>query len=224
MDCSKQDLMKFRSALLISLIIISVTAFGQTSLGFFAGVNSAKLKGDSPSKASYKSQIGLNAGLYLDIKLSKLVILSFQPTYVQEGTKVLYSIPWEKKPVDSIRIKLNYFSVPILVKISSLNQRFYALAGIETGFLLNGYGEYTEGGDENVSLTDEVSKFNFSIVFGAGLRFPLKFGRLYLELRYAQSIVDLTDEPVEQSYVPRVKTAGIRFNFGYEIPLSKRNK
>ena len=203
------------------LLLFSVTVLGQTSLGFFGGLNSGKLKGDAPGKASYKSLIGFNGGLYLDVKVSKLITLSFQPTYTQEGTRVFYSIPWEKEPVDSLRIRLNYFTVPILVKVSSVNQRFYALAGVETGFLLDGY---VEGGDEKQSLTDEISKFNFSIVFGAGLRFPLKFGRLFLELRYAQSIIDLTDEPNDLSYVPRIKTAGLRFNVGYEIPLSKRNK
>jgi hypothetical protein len=203
------------------LFLFSVTVSGQTSLGFFAGLNSGKLKGDAPIKASYHSSIGFNGGVYLDVQLSKLVTLSFQPTFSQEGTKVFYSIPWEKEPVDSLRIRLNYIAIPILVKVSSLNQRFYALAGVETGFLLNGFAE---GGDEKVSLTDEISKFNLSIVFGAGLRFQLKFGRIFLELRYAQSIIDLTDEPYDQSYVPRIKTAGIRFNVGYELPLSKRNK
>ncbi len=210
-----------RISLFILLSLFAGTATAQTYLGFFAGINSGKLKGDAPGKASYKSLIGFNGGLYLDVKVSKLVTLSFQPTYTQEGTRVFYSIPWEKEPVDSLRIRLNYFTIPILVKVSSLNQRFYALAGVETGFSLDGYAE---GGDEKVSLTNEISQFNLSIVFGAGLRFPLKYGRLFLELRYAQSIVDLTDEPVNQSYVPRVKTAGLRFNFGYELPLSKRKK
>ncbi len=210
-----------RISLFILLSLFAGTATAQTYLGFFAGINSGKLKGDAPGKASYKSLIGFNGGLYLDVKVSKLVTLSFQPTYTQEGTRIFYSIPWEKEPVDSIHVRLNYFTIPILVKVSSLNQRFYALAGVETGFLLDGYAE---GGDEKVSLTNEISQFNLSIVFGAGLRFPLKYGRLFLELRYAQSIVDLTDEPVNQSYVPRVKTAGLRFNFGYELPLSKRKK
>jgi len=201
-----------RISLFILLSLFAVTATAQTYLGFFAGINSGKLKGDAPGKASYKSLIGFNGGLYLDVKVSKLVTLSFQPTYTQEGTRVFYSIPWEKEPVDSIHVRLNYFTIPILVKVSSLNQRFYALAGVETGFLLDGY---VEGGDEKESITNEISQFNLSIVFGAGLRFPLKYGRLFLELRYAQSIVDLTDEPVDQSYVPRIKTAGLRFNFGY---------
>jgi hypothetical protein len=195
----------------------------QTYLGFFGGINIGKLKGDAPDRATYKSSIGFNGGLYLDVKVSKLVTLSFQPTYTQEGTRVFYTIPEEREPIDSIHIKLNYAAIPILVKVNSLNQRFYALAGVETGFLLDGYAKYTET-EEQTSLTDEISQINLSVVFGAGLRIPLKFGRIYLELRYAQSIIDLTDEEVEESYVPRIKTAGTRLNVGYEIPLSKRKK
>jgi hypothetical protein len=212
-----------RFLLLFFLALFSYGLSGQTYLGFFAGINNGKLKGDAPPRATYKSSIGFNGGLYLDVQVSKLVTLSFQPTYTQEGAKVSYSVPDVKEPVDSIRIRLNYAAIPILVKVSSLNQRFYALAGIETGFLLDGNAKYTET-EEQTSLTDEVSQINLSVVFGAGLRIPLKFGRIYLELRYAQSIIDLTDQESDQSYVPRIKTAGTRLNVGYEIPLSKRNK
>jgi hypothetical protein len=212
-----------RFLLLFFLALFSYGLSGQTYLGFFAGINNGKLKGDAPPKATYKSSIGFNGGLYLDVQLSKLVTLSFQPTYTQEGAKVFFSVPDVKEPVDSIRIRLNYAAIPILVKVSSLNQRFYALAGIETGFLLDGNAKYTET-EEQTSLTDDISQINLSVVFGAGLRIPLKFGRIFLELRYAQSIIDLTEEEVDESYVPRIKTAGTRLNVGYEIPLSRRDK
>jgi hypothetical protein len=212
-----------KCVLFVFLLFLSCGLISQTYLGFFVGINNGKLKGDAPRRASYKSSIGFNGGIYLDVKVSKLITLSFQPTYTQEGARVFYTVPDQKEPVDSLRIRLNYFAIPILVKVSSLNQRFYALAGVETGFLLDGYAKYTET-EEQTSLTDEIAQINLSVVFGAGLRFPLKFGRIYLELRYAQSIIDLTDEEVDESYVPRIKTAGTRLNVGYEIPLSKRKK
>jgi hypothetical protein len=204
-------------------MLLSVGLSAQTYLGVFAGINNGKFKGDAPNRATYRSSVGFNGGIYLDVKVSKLITLSLQPTYTQEGTRVFYTLPDEKEPVDSISIKLNYAAIPILVKVSSLNQRFYAMAGVETGFFLDGYAKYTET-EEQTSLTDEISQINLSVVFGAGLRIPLKFGRIYVELRYAQSIIDLTDEEVDESYVPRIKTAGTRLNVGYEIPLSKRNK
>lgn len=39
-----------------------------------------------------------------------------------------------------------------------------------------------------------------------------------------QGLINLTDEPIEKSYVPRVKTAGFKILFGIEIPLKKIDK
>jgi hypothetical protein len=47
------------------------------------------------------------------------------------------------------------------------------------------------------------------------------FGNLFVELRYAQGLINLTDEPVDESYIPRVKTTGFKLFTGYRIPLSK---
>ena len=206
-------------SLLSIFFFFAVTLSGQTHIGFFAGLNSAKLKGDSPNKASYKSLMGLNAGAYIDVKLGKIIYLSFQPSYSQEGTRVFYSLNPIDEPVDSLRIRLNYFSLPILVKITSTNQRFYALSGIETAYLLD---SFIKSGDEKENLTSDISSINVAIVFGAGLRIPLKFGRLFVEVRYTQGLINLTDEPLDKGYIPRVKTSGLKFFVGYELPLSKK--
>lgn len=217
--------MKKSILILLPLLLILLPAIvkTQTSLGFFAGLNSSKLKGDSPEYAFYKSLTGLNAGAYLDVQLSKIVFLSFQPSYSQEGTRVFYDVSGQDKAVDSLRVRLNYFSLPILVKITSTNKRWYALSGIETGYLLN---SFIDNGAEKEDLKDDILSINVAIVFGAGLRIPLKFGRIFIELRYTQGLINLTDEPLEDtsSAIPRVKTSGIKFLAGYEIPLSKNKK
>ncbi len=70
-------------------------------------------------------------------------------------------------------------------------------------------------------MTADIAEINIALAFGAGLRIPLKYGRLFLELRYSQGLVNLTDEVVFTSEIPRVKTSDIRILFGYEIPLYK---
>lgn len=209
----------FLLPLLLAFLFPAIVS-SQTSLGIFAGLNSAKLKGDSPKYASYKSLMGLNAGVYLDVKLSKLIYLSFQPSYSQEGTRVMYDVSDSDELVDSLQIKLNYFSLPILLKVTSTNKRFYAIAGIETSYLLDSYIKYKEG-EEKEDLTSDVAELNIALAFGAGLRIPLKFGRIFIELRYSQGLVNLTDEPIYKSEIPRVKTSDFRILAGYEIPLSK---
>jgi len=187
-------------------------------VGIFAGLNSSKLNGDVPDKAKYKSLMGANFGAYFDLKLSKSIWLSFQPSYSQEGTRIFYTVQGMEEPVDSIKVRLNYFALPLFLKVSSTNERWYALAGLEAAMLLNSavYSHDVEQ-DTDISIVD----WNIAVHFGAGIRIPIGFPRLFVELRYSQGLIDLTDEPIDKSYIPRVKTSGFKLLAGIEIPISK---
>lgn len=178
----------------------------------------SKLSGDVPNKAKYKSSTGLNIGANIDIQLSKTIFLSLQPSYSQEGTKISYTLPDSPTPVDSISIGLNYFSLPILLKITTVNERYYALAGFEPALLLNSSQTID---DKEQEIDANVTEFNLAMQFGVGLRIPIGFPRLFIELRYSQGLVNLTDDPIAQNSIPRVKTSGMKIIVGIEIPLKK---
>lgn len=199
----------------------SYLSSAQSYVGVFAGLNSSKLNGDVPDKAKYKSLMGANMGAYIDIKLSNIVWLSLQPSYSQEGTKISYTVAGMEKPVDSISIRLNYFSLPLFLKVSSTNERWYALAGLEAAALLNSSVK-SHDIEQDVDLS--LVKWNLAMHFGAGIRIPVGWPRLFVELRYSQGLVNLTDEPVDKSYIPRVKTTGFKLLAGIEIPISKSKK
>jgi hypothetical protein len=193
-------------------------SFSQPYAGVFGGINNSKLSGNAPQKASYKGLIGIEAGAHLDLKIGKSVWISIQPSYSQQGTRISYKV-WNKYgAVDSIRIRLNYFSVPVLLKVSFINQRFYAIGGIETAYLLD---NSVTSHDEKQDIDLKISEWNVAILFGIGIHIPLGFPRLFAELRYAQGIINLTDEPISASYIPRVKTTGFRVLTGIEIPLKR---
>jgi hypothetical protein len=204
--------------LLMALVSFSILLYGQSYIGIFGGLNSSGLFGDAPKNAKYKSLMGANVGAYIDLNLGKGMFLSFQPSYTQEGTRIFYTLSGVEEPVDSIRIRLNYFSIPLLLKVTSTNKRYYALAGIETGLLLD---SYASSHDIKEDIKADVAKWNVAIHFGAGIKIPVGYPRLFVELRYAQGLINLTDEPIEESYVPRVKTAGFKVLVGIEIPLKK---
>jgi len=209
-----------KAAVLLIFILTTYESNAQPYIGVFGGLNSSKLAGDVPSKAKYEGLMGANVGAYVDIKLAKIVWISLQPSYSQEGTKISYSVRGQIDPVDSVRIRMNYFSLPLLVKVSSTNGRFYALGGIETAFMLSN-NISSNGISQETDI--EISDINIAIHFGAGIRIPIGLPRLFVELRYTQGLIDLTDEPVDKSYIPRVKTVGFKVLAGIEIPLS-RNK
>lgn len=211
--------MKLRIIIIVYLIpALFFSAGAQPYLGLWAGGSFSKLSGDSPDRANYKGLFSLSFGANLDLKISKSVYVSIQPSFSQEGTKVFYNVPFVYEPVDSARIRLNYVSLPLLFKVSGTNQRFYAIGGVETSYLI---GSYLKTSTYEGDLDEDVSDMNITVVFGAGLWIPLGSPRLCVELRYGQGIVNLTDQSYDESYIPRVKTSGFRLNIGLEVPLKK---
>lgn len=202
------------------LILFSSISMGQPAIGLTAGLNTSKFYGDTPEDARYTSIMGANLGAFIDAKLAHGIYLSFQPSYSQEGTNVSYMVPGKEESVDSIKIRLNYFSLPVLLKVTSTNQRFYALAGIETAMLLNSSATI---GDQKGEIGTEIAQWNFAMHFGAGIRFPVGKPSLFVEVRYTQGLMNITDEQVNNSYIPRVKSSGLRIVTGIEIPLRKSN-
>ena len=206
--------------LLFILLLISSLSFGQSDLGVFIGFNNSKLAGDAPANSSYNSLKGINAGAYFDLKLSNSLLLSIQPSYTQEGTKISFKVSGQEEPVDSIKIRINYFSLPFLLKVTTSNKRFYALGGIETGILLS---SFLETNDSKEDIGVDVESWNLAMHFGVGLRIPIGFPRLFVELRYTQGLVNLTNEPLDKNIIPRIKTNGFKVLAGIEIPLQKSN-
>lgn len=207
--------------LILLFAFISSLSIGQSYVGVFVGMNSSKLSGDAQANSFYNTYIGINAGVNIDLRLTKSLKLSLQPSYSQEGTKISYNVSGKEEPVDSIKIRLNYFSLPLLLKVATANNRFYAIGGLEAGFLLN---SFMSSHDIEEDINVAVNELNLAIQFGVGLRIPIGFPNLYVEARYAQGLLNLTDEPLDADLIPRVKTNGFKVLVGIEFPLQKSNK
>jgi len=201
--------------IMVTLLFFSTLCMGQVTLGAFGGLNSSKLSGDVTANGSYKTLMGGNFGAIIDVKLPKGLNLSLQPSYSQEGTRVFYTVKGVDEPVDSVKIRLNYFSLPLILKITSTNERFYALSGIETAMLLKAS---TIIGEDSEDLPD-VAQWNIAVHFGAGIRIPVGYPSIFVELRYSQGLLNLTDEPLNTNIIPRVKTTGFKILAGVEFPL-----
>ncbi len=199
------------------------TSHAQLSLGVIGGINTIKFKGDKPKNAYYKSSLGLEFGLLLDLKLSDHVIMSLQPSYMQKGSKISFSVPDEKEVVDSIRIRFDYIGIPLIFKIDANNKRFYALGGVEAGFPVNAYAEYINQPGEKYDLSSIISNINIVMHFGVGYRIPIRKSILSIEGRYVQGFNNVIhEESPDYPYLPRVKTGGFKLLVSYEIPLFGR--
>lgn len=209
---------KFIFLFFMALICFPLLTYSQSKIGAYAGINLGKLSGDTPQDATFKNLSGLNAGAHLDIKLTTATSLNMGIRYLQLGTKVFYKVPKVEDLVDSLQLRLNYFTIPLSFKVNSTNERFYASAGIEAGYLLN---SKLLSNDIDQEIDFDISEFNVSVHFGVGMKIPLGYPVLFIEANYSQGLINITDVPTAQTAIPRVKTNGFNVLAGIEIPLSK---
>lgn len=214
--------MRHKLLLLILFFTIQSISFAQVNIGFQGGINSSKLNGDAEPNTAYKSKVGAIFSAFVDIPVSKSIAISIQPSYSQEGTKISHIKKDSYYPVDSLKVKLNYFSIPVLVKVSSNNKKFYAIGGIESALLLNNELTYNDGSSEPLDIS--VNSWNFSIQFGAGYKFAIGNTILFVEARYAQGLDNITEDPIVNDLIPRVKSSSYKLLTGIEIPLTSRKK
>jgi hypothetical protein len=154
----------------------------------------------------------------VEIKLTKNVFISLQPSYIQKGTRIAFEVEGQKERVDSVEVNLDYFSVPILVKVSTRNERYYVLGGLEFGYLIK--AQHITSTEEN-DIKDDLDDYDVAVQFGAGYAHPLRRSRIFIEARYVQSVKNvISDEPVDDAALGvRLKNTGWIFCAGIMFGL-----
>ena len=192
-----------------------------SSIGVFAGADLSFLTGDAPKDASYSGKPGFLAGLSVEFNLNKDIKILLQPNYSLRNTKVLYDVG-DPELRDSLLVKFNYFRVPVVVKINAFNGVTYFLSGLDFGYLLNSKLSKTDIPSEETDISYLVNSFDLSAVFGFGVNFNIKSNSLYLELRYSQGLLNMSNNDVNKfdSYLPtRFRLAGLQLLTGFNFNL-----
>jgi hypothetical protein len=212
-----------RTILCLIILLMGSLWFGmlsaETSLGTIGGLTRFQLDGDRPDKAAYRTITGGMVGGILEFSLTKSVTLSLQPSYIQKGTKIAFEVEGQKERVDSVDVKLDYFSVPVLVKVLTRGRRFYVLGGLEFGYLLD--ARYVTS-TEDSHIKDELEKYDLAVQFGVGYFIPVGRSRIFAEARYDQSILNVkSDEEshTDERFGLRLKNSGWIFCAGFLIGL-----
>lgn len=174
----------------------------RASFGLKAGVNISNMRFKDVVGIDSKSRTGFVGGLFTNFPLGKVV--SFQPEflYSEMGGKI--------KPRTNIspevNQKLNYFSIPLLLKFS-LSQHFALLFGPQLDFLTGAEAKVNEVSTSNESNFD---KNDFALTGGIQVWFGHHFG---LDGRYIYGTKDvLKSNPNGKYYNQGFQfTANIRF-------------
>jgi hypothetical protein len=213
--------MRFFQTCFLGVILFLAYSPGisQPEVGLYVGINNSKLVGDGPSLGSFKYIRGFLGSAHIDFELSENVSLSLQPGFKTGGAKLAFKDTISQQTRDSLKINLLTFSLPLLLKINSFNERVYFAGGFTVDFSVSAKAD---NGVEKIDVSDEINKLNLNALFAIGYRIPVHTTDAYLELRYLQGLVNLSDQRnQEDAYLPRVKTSAIQLLFGLQFPIRK---
>jgi len=196
-------------------------AAAQISVGAVLGVNRTGLSGDKPDGTSFSTSAGPIAGLILEIPVAKGVAIVLQPGYRQSGANIGFQVPDQEEPVDSLRFRMDYFSIPILLKVITDGGRWYVTSGVDLG-LLTSATLSTVSGSQEMDVKDALTDVDLAVIFGVGRMFPVGRPRITAEIRYSQSLFNLAGDSTAQDLPVRFRASGFQLLAGVLLPLGGR--
>lgn len=215
--------MKKTTAILIIALsgLVSMQASSQTSAGPLAGLNFNSLSGDAPAGTEYSSGFGYMFGISSETYFAKDLKIVIQPNYSQYTTTIAFDVG-QKDYKDSLKLSANFFRVPVLVKFEALNGVTYFTSGLDIGFLSKAsYNDLNKTLDDK-DITEMFNSVDVAALFGVGAALPLGSFTGSGELRYSQSLLNLssqTNSSLFSSLSPRFRFSGFQFqlNFSYKF-------
>jgi hypothetical protein len=202
-------------------LVEATSANAQFAVGAQVGVNLTSLSGDAPSNTSYKSGTGFAAGIVGEIPLAENVKLSLQPMYLQRPFTLAVKLPEEEEERDSVDFRLDYVTMPILLKVVTGSGKTYVSGGVNLGYLVDATATTSTGSSDVSRLFHEI---DLSADFAFGVQLPIGSPLLTLELRYEQAILNIAnseENPDEESLPVRFRTSGFQFYAGVLLPLGR---
>lgn len=173
--------------LLLILLILSLVSRGLAEMGIKTGINKTDLHFSIRiPNVSFDSRSTWLIGLFYAFNISKHVTLQPEIFYAQKGgiSKETFS-----KEVITINHKLSYIEIPLLVKFKIPNKSFIKplfFFGPYAAYCLNAKAEQTAFREtEEIDLEKYIKKWDFGLVFGAGLEFNLKGMNFLVDARYS---------------------------------------
>lgn len=156
--------MKKSFLLLAAIAFAGITSFAQTtstvtespvSFGLRAGINLAKISGESQSSGTL---IGLNAGAFATFHLSSSFGIQPELAWSTLGAKQ-----------DDDKLVSNYITLPVMAKYTFANSGFSLLAGPQIGVLLSAKLKLN---GQSIDNKDAYKSTDFAGVAGAEFEIP----------------------------------------------------
>lgn len=219
------------------LLLAAGMLYAQVSVGLRGGVNFARATFDVETMDLENVNKEYLPGAYItvpvEVQLANFFALQAEPAYIQKGINLSQETEVDDESGHIIMYeadlstRINYLTLPVLAKgfLGNDNLRFYAVAGPEVGYALNGKHKMemslTNGDKINEEIEEdidfdeeEISRFDFGILFGAGVEVKAGPGSVILDGRYNLGLYDIDrDEEIKAEMLNR----GIAVSVGYML-------
>jgi len=206
-----------RKIIILTLIIVFTTTsliLAQTRVGLFGGINSTSFNGDDPPNANFASNYGYNIGASTDFYIAEDIALNTQPMYSSQSTVLQYEVPYQYEKYDSISVINDYFEIPVNLKIIANNQMAYVTAGVSLAIPLSSTAKNNSNGNTQ-DIIDRYETYVILANFGVGIQFSIGKPMLFIELRYSQSLTNLTQLIIQEVEIKnKLKSTGIHLQTG----------
>jgi hypothetical protein len=178
----------------VCLAVMAFTgAYSQFTVGPKAGLNVSTISSEKGLNDYIKYRQGLNAGMFLNYRLSSSFGLQTELMYSQQGCAIKgIDFDISGTPFFDAKLKatLHYLNIPVLVDYKLGQTGIYLELGPQVGFLL-GDNYYADNKSIDKYLKDympSMSKVDFSMVGGVGYHFD--FG-VSVSARYSYGFFDV---------------------------------
>ena len=188
------------SQVLISLIFGDKLNTGKIEFGLDGGLNWTDVKGIDKAE----NLLGWNLGFYFDIKLADTSWMLNTGVVVKEnlGAENIPVYSLNDPELDnlfsdggSVTRKLNYFSVPIMIKYKFENN-IYVKAGVQLGLMYNGYDTFIKSVNaeddlqHEVKIKDQYHPLDAGVAVGFGYRL-LSGDGMNIGAQYYYGLIDV---------------------------------
>jgi hypothetical protein len=204
-----------RLAILLIIIFLAGSAYGQVSFGFNGGLTYDGITGDVPEDAAYKRKVSYTAGVNIEYNFSGDLIAGIGLRYYRSGTVISYDIG-EKESKDSFDVSIDYLSIPLTFKVLTEGKHTYFTSGLDLRALLNSKLKYLESSIPDKEIKNNIRNYEAEIFAGFGGIISFGKPNIALELRYSHSLTNISkDSPAFTYGMP----ARFRFS-GFQLLIS----
>jgi opacity protein-like surface antigen len=171
----------------LGMVLAATPSGAQVRAGLVGGVNRSSLR-DKHEDIAYGSRVGFTVGGVVDLALTDVVGLRFEPRYIQKGGTGDNVALRERYEVRATMLEM-----PLLLKVSfGETTQPYLLAGPTAGLTLT---SRVSGEDSGISFNGDLAnvtrRIEIGLAVGAGLSHQFRRVTTFIEGRYVVSVTNM---------------------------------